>query len=54
MSKDKRINLRLPHYIHEWLKERANRDSITVTELLNRVVIKYKDECEALDEPRQY
>ena len=53
-KQDRRINLRVPCYVYEWLKEKASSDSITVTELLNRIALKYKNECEALDEPRQY
>ena len=53
-DKDKRINLRVPCYVHDWLKEKARDDSITLTELLNRIILKSKNESEALNEPRQY
>ena len=52
---DKRINLRIQSIdTYEWLKQEALKQSITLTELINRVLNSYRSECESLNEPRQY
>tara|TARA_Y100000816_G_C25580221_1_gene312133 strand:- start:32 stop:196 length:165 start_codon:yes stop_codon:yes gene_type:complete len=52
LQKDKRVNLRLPENLHEWLKIKAKESSISVTELINRVLIKYREEVD--NEPKQF
>ena len=53
-AKDKRINLRVPESTYEWLKVKASDSSITMTELVNRLLLKSIKELEELNEPKQF
>jgi hypothetical protein len=52
--KHKRVNLRVPAYLHAWVKVQAELSSTTVTEYINRIILDHKSKLEAKNEPRQF
>ena len=52
-TKPKRINLKVSAPTYEWLKQRSSELSITMTELINRLLLASIREHEEVNEPNQ-
>jgi len=50
----KRINLKVPSYTHAWLKQKASECSLTMTELINRILAHHIAEQEKINAPEQF